>query len=48
VKIKYQLKDKSNFLPLYEIPTKIMRRLELKYQLKTELIEQNWSSSFSI
>ena len=37
---KYQLKDKiRDFLPLYEIPIKTMRRLELRYQLKAKSIE---------
>ena len=39
-KTKYQLKDKIRvLLPLYETPTKTMRRLELRYQLKAKSIE---------
>ena len=39
-KTKHQLKDRiQDFLPFHEIQTKIMRRLELRYQLKIDTIK---------
>ena len=39
-RLEYQLKTRNaSFLPLYEIPTKNMHRLELRYQLKIKSIE---------
>ena len=49
VEIKYQLKDKIQvFSPLYEIPNKIVHKLVLGYQLKTNQLKHDKNSNFGL